>query len=255
MRIAIDISKTVEKNASDYFEKAKKSKKKIEGAKEALAKTKSKINKLKKSEPEKKSAEKKPAKKEWYEKFRWFISSEGFLCIGGRDATTNDIIIKKYAEENDIIFHTDIAGSPFFVVKTENKKPGKATIEEAAQATAIFSRAWKLGLASADVFSVKPEQVTKTTQSGEYIQKGAFMIYGKKSYIKAELNLAVGIHEGKIIAGPFSAVKSRAEKFAAVEQGSEKASDTAKQIQKKIGGELDDIIRALPAGGFRLKWS
>ena len=29
--------------------------------------------------------------KEWYEKFRWFYSSEGFLCIGGRDSTTNDI--------------------------------------------------------------------------------------------------------------------------------------------------------------------
>ena len=35
-------------------------------------------------------------KKEWFEIFRWFYTSEGFFVIGGRDATTNDIIIKKH---------------------------------------------------------------------------------------------------------------------------------------------------------------
>ena len=51
-------------------------------------------------------------KREWYEKFHWFFSSEGFLCVGGKDATSNEVIIKKHLEKNDLVLHTDMAGSP-----------------------------------------------------------------------------------------------------------------------------------------------
>jgi predicted ribosome quality control (RQC) complex YloA/Tae2 family protein len=251
MKIKIDINKSIEKNAAEYFEKSKKAKKKIEGAKQALQKSLKKLEKLKKEKPKEKKKPEKKRKKEWYEKFRWFISSEGFLCIGGRDATTNEIIIKKYAEANDLVFHTDIAGSPFFIIKTEGKKPGEKTIKETAKATASFSKAWKLGLGNMDVFYVNPEQVTKKAKAGEYLQKGAFMIYGKKNYIKSDINLAIGISKERIMAGPVDAVKKNTEKFIIIEQGKEKTSSVAKKIQKKIGGDLDDIIRALPAGGCK----
>ena len=46
-----------------------------------------------------KKTEKKNRKQEWYEKFHWFFSSEDFLCIGGKDATSNEIIIKKHTEK------------------------------------------------------------------------------------------------------------------------------------------------------------
>jgi len=252
MKIKIDINKSVEKNAAIYFDKSKKAKKKLEGAKEALERSKKKLAKLKKEKPKQEKKQKKETKKEWYEKFRWFISSEQFLCIGGRDATTNEIIIKKYAEENDLVFHTDIAGSPFFIIKTENKKPTEKTINETAIATAGFSRAWKMGIASADVFYVKPEQVTKKAKAGEYLQKGAFMIYGKKNYLKPAIKFAVGKINDKIMAGPINAIKKNCEKFIEIEQGNEKASSVAKKIQKKIGGEIDDIIRVLPAGGCKI---
>jgi len=39
-RIILNLNKSVEENASDYFEKSKKAKSKLEGAKEALMKTK-----------------------------------------------------------------------------------------------------------------------------------------------------------------------------------------------------------------------
>src|SRR3989338_700530 len=99
-RLILDINKSVEQNASLYYDKAKKIKKKIEGARKALADTQKKLEKIEKQKlKEEKSKEQvqltEPSKKEWYEKFRWFISSEGFLVIGGRDATTNEIIVKK----------------------------------------------------------------------------------------------------------------------------------------------------------------
>ena len=196
----------------------------------------------------------KERKQEWYEKFRWFVSSEGFLAIGGRDATSNEIVIKKHTDANDLVFHTDMAGSPFFVVKSEGKAIGEKTKEEAADATCTFSRAWKNGLQTTSVFYVNTEQVSKKTQSGEYMGKGAFMIYGKTNYIDNKVNLAVGMtKQQQIMSGPIDAVKTHCEKYIALEQGNEKASSVAKYIHHIIGGLLDEIIRALPAGGCRVK--
>ena len=254
--ITLYINKSAGENASLYYDESKKIKKKIEGAKKALAESMKKLAQLEKDmalEAEKPEPEKKQeVKREWYEKFRWFISSEGFLCIGGRDATTNEIVVKKHTDKDDIIFHTEMAGSPFFILKTAGKKPGKPTLEECSQATVSYSRAWKLGVTSADVFYVKPEQVSKEAEAGEYIAKGAFMIRGKKNMTNAELKVAIGIKESKIIGGPVDSIKANAEKYVILSPGKEKASDTAKKIKNIIGGDLDDIIRFLPSGGFSI---
>ncbi|MBI2133763.1 DUF814 domain-containing protein [Candidatus Woesearchaeota archaeon] len=255
MRIRIDITKTPEQNAAQYYEKAKKAKKKLEGATKALDESRKKLKLLiekKELEEEKKKAEIKKEKK-WYDKFRWFISSEGFLAVGGRDATTNEILIKKHTESNDIIFHSDMSGSPFFVIKTEGRKPSEETLKETANATASFSRAWKMGLSFSDVFYVNPEQVSKQTKAGEYMGKGAFMIYGKKSTINGIMSLAIGMHEGRIMCGPIEAVRKNCSSYLELIQAKEKTSDTAKKIKKKIGGELDEIIAALPSGGCKAK--
>ena len=255
-RVTIHLEKSLEENASLYYEKAKKLKKKTQGAKEAIEEQKKKLEKLEKGLLKIKpvTEEKKPTKSEWYEKFRWFKSSEGFLVIGGRDATSNEIVIKKHTDANDLVFHTDMAGSPFFVLKTEGKKPGKATLLEVADATCSYARAWKLGLSSTPVFYVKPEQVTKKAKAGEFIPKGAFMIYGKTNYIDNKMNLAIGMTDDKkIMGGPPEAIEKHCKQFVAIEQGKEKTSDIAKKIRKKIGGDLDTIVRNLPAGGCRIK--
>ncbi|MBD3355223.1 DUF814 domain-containing protein [Candidatus Woesearchaeota archaeon] len=255
-RIKLDVSKSLEKNAETYFERSKKAKKKLEGAEEALKRSLKKLGNEKRKEEKQQKKEKKESKrkKKWYEKFHWFYSSEDFLCIGGRDATTNEIIIKKHTEKEDIVFHTDISGSPFFVIKTKGKKPTKKTLNEAAQATASYSSAWKAGAAAAEVFFVSPEQVTKKAGHGEFVPKGAFMIYGKKNTLNAELKLAVGLKNNQIIAGPIDSIRSHTDNFLIIIQGNEKTSDTAKKIRKKLkGGNLDDIIRMLPAGGCRIK--
>ena len=255
MKIKLDVTKSLEKNAEVYFEKSKKAKKKLEGAQEALDKSYSKLEKLKeeKTEKEKKVKEKVERKKEWYEKFRWFHSSEGFLVVGGRDATSNEIVVKKHTDKDDLVFHAEMAGSPFFILKSEGKKIGEKTIQEVAEATASYSRAWKTGLANTDVFYVNPEQVTKEAKAGEFIARGAFMVYGKKNVLTAECRMAIGIKDGQIIGGPVDSIKAQTKDFVMVIQGNQKASDTARKIKAKLkGGEIDDIIRMLPTGGCKL---
>lgn len=258
-RIELDIKKSLEENASSYFEKAKKAKKKIAGAKKALEKAREKQKCLEeKKDVEIKAAEAKKEKTkrkaQWYEKFRWFRTSEGLLVIGGRDATTNEIVVKKHTVADDIVFHTDMAGSPFLILKCENKKPSEQSLKEVADATCSFSRAWKLGLGSQKIFHVNPDQVTKEAKAGEYLTKGSFMIKGKTNYIDNKINAAVGIaDDGAVMAGPVEAIKKHCRQYVELEQGSEKTSAIAKKILKKIGGDLDEIIRAMPSGGCRIK--
>lgn len=255
MKISLYLNKSIEENAGFYYEKAKKIGKKIEGAKKAIAETKKKLEHLEKEKKTIESKKKEVIKKEkkWYEKFHWFISSEGFLVIGGRDATTNEIVIKKYTDPTDLVLHTDLAGSPFFVIKSDGKKIGEKTIRETADATVSFSRVWKLGMPSTPVFYVNPEQVSKKAKAGEYLTKGAFMIYGKTNYMENRINLAIGNYDDSIMAGPVEAVKVHCKNYVLVEQGREKTSDVAKKIKHKIGGDLDEIVRSLPAGGCKIR--
>jgi len=258
--ITIDLAKSVDENASVYYDKAKRFKKKLEGAEEALKKTKERLEKLKKEKPKpEEKQETVKREKKWYEKFRWFISSEGFLVIGGRDATTNDIIIKKHTEPDDIVFHTEMPGSPFCVIKTEGKKPGKATLEETAQFCAVNSRAFRRGLLATEVYHIKPEQVSKKAQSGEYLGKGSFMIYGKKNYLNPEVKTFIGILEdGSVMSASESAVKKHCKAYLGIVPGNSKKSEVAKKLQRffetktKLKAVLDEIMQALPPGDCKI---
>ncbi len=258
MEIEFALTKSVDENAGRYFDLAKKAKKKLQGAKDALEKTKKELEDLKKKESkfleeEERKQQKKARKREWYEKFHWFVSSEGFLCIGGKDATSNEIVVKKHMEKEDIVLHTDMAGSPFFIIKN-GQEATEQTIKEAAQAVAVYSKAWKLGHGTADVFYVKPEQVTKQAKAGESLPKGAFMVYGNTKYFHPKLEYAIGLVDEEIVGGPLEAIKSKTKMFVVVIPGREKKSVLAKKIKSKFkAGDLDDIVKFLPAGGGEIK--
>jgi len=247
--IKIDLSQTIEQNANTYFERAKKARKKLLGLERAM-----RTQRDKPREEAKKIAKQK-RKTFWFEKFRWFLSSDGFLCVGGRDATTNEIVIKKHTEPHDLVLHTDMAGSPFVIVKGEGKEIPQSTIEEAAQFTASMSRAWKNGLGTLDVFSVNPEQVSKEANAGESLPRGAFMIRGETKYLHPTLTLAASIVEYEGVRMIMISPPGINEEEMVLMQGKGKASDVAKQIQKKFADvheDLDTIIRQLPAGGIEV---
>ncbi len=244
----VDGKKTIQENAAEYYEKAKEYKEKIPGAEAVVKKFEDQLIVLQSEEyviP--KDALKLPSKKEekprvWYEKFRWFITSSGKLAIGGRDATSNEIVVKKHTEEKDAVFHTDLIGSPFFVLKGD---PTDQDLEEVSSATASFSRAWKEGLGNTEVYWVKPSQLS---HGGS---KGTFLVHGKRTYIKNKCELAIGLYGNKIMCGPASAVGKHCAKFVVITPGDVKPSDVAKDIVNRLRIDksyLDDVLRSLPAG-------
>jgi len=259
MHITLSLNESVHENAGHYFEKSKKLRKKVEGAHASVARLRQQLEQI-----EKKSAalvQKQQEKKtkvpqrplQWFEKFRWFRSSEGFLCLGGRDASTNEIIVNKHTDKHDRVFHTQMAGSPFFTIKTEGKVPGDTTLAEAAEATASFSRAWRSKIAALDVFWVNPDQLSKTAEAGEFIAKGAFMVRGRRNTSTVVLGLAVGMtSEGLVMCGPVAAVRAHCPKVVRIVPGDDRPSDAAKAIAKRIGAEVDDVLRVLPAGGIKV---
>ncbi len=259
--INIDPKKPIPENAEIYYEKAKKAKRKTKGALIAIENTKKQLEDIKAKKDiamENISTPKKRVKKnlKWYEKLRWFVSSQGVLVIGGRDANTNENIVKKYLEPNDIYLHADIHGATSTAIKLNDTELNDNILKESGEFAASFSSAWSLGFTSQDVFWVHPDQVSKTPESGEFLPKGSFVIRGHRNYIRgARVKLAIGIvdYEGKrIMVGPIEALEAHCENFVVIKPGFTKKEAIAKKIINKINEDdlltLDDIIRVLPSG-------
>lgn len=260
-KINIDPKLKVPENAQIYYEKAKKAKRKIKGALIAIENTKKQLEKMrakKDIEMEKILYPKKRVKKDlkWYEKLRWFLSSDGTLVVGGRDANTNESVVKKYLDNNDIYLHADIHGASSIVVKLEGKEINDNLLQESASFAASFSSAWSKGFSTQDVYWVHPDQVSKTPEPGEFVAKGSFIIRGNRNYVRgAKVQIAIGIvdYEGKrIMAGPVEALEAHCENFVVLKPGYTKKEAIAKKILHKINEDqllnIDDIVRVLPAG-------
>ncbi len=242
--IPIRMNWTIQANAAECYERMKKAERRIEGAKKALEETQHRLEELQKkwTEKIKQAKTEGPARKQeraWYEKFRWFNSSDGFLVLGGRDATTNEILVKKHLEPHDVVFHADIVGAPFVIIKTQGKPATEQAISEAAQFAASYSRAWREMLSILDVYWIRPEQVSKTSPTGQYLAKGSFIIHGKKNYIrKVALRIAIGMfaEDGhiSIIGGPLEAIRRQTNVYLELVPGQQTSAELAKRIRRLL---------------------
>ncbi len=242
--VTLDLKLTLNENAASYYELAKKMDRKIKGVKKAM--------KTRRKQEVKKEEVKYLRKREWYEKFHWCSSSEGFLILGGRDKRSNEVLVKKYMDPQDLYVHADIQGAPSVIIK-KGKDGTPQTIREAAQLAAVYSSGWN-HFGFLECYWVYPEQVTKSPPSGEYLTTGAFFISGSKNFVKVELEIALGVYEDKVVAGPESAVTACTKKYVKIGFGDEKKERLAKQISRILEySDIDEIVRALPGKGRILR--
>ncbi len=237
--IEVDFTISPVENAQMYYERAKKYKKKLERVEERIKEVKEKLKKERKTSGKKvKIPVKRKTKKNWYEKFRWSLTSEGFLVVAGKDATQNEVLYKKYLEENDIVLHADIPGAPLTIVKSQEKEITPLAIREGAEIAAAYSRAWKMKLGNVDVYWVRPEQVSKTPPSGQYLPKGSFMIYGEKNYLrKTQVKISIGViinEDAKPYAGSVLGARAHCKYFLTIYPGDVPKPQLVKQIKLKL---------------------
>lgn len=272
-KIRLDVRLSAAKNASKFYENAKKAEAKKKGAESALQDAVEELSKLKSrtKPPEAEALREKRAKK-WYEHFRWFISKDDFLVIAGRDSKTNEIIVKKRLEPTDIFVHADIHGAPATIIKATGKNVPETTIDEACQFAVSYSKLWKLGTAAGEAYWVRGDQVTFSPPSGEYLQKGSFVIEGQRTYTKGvTLKVSIGIitdEEKHVfpVAGPPSSIVLRTRTKVDLVPGDESGSRLANlvkdrlarlaspELESEIGRiSLDEFLLLLPPGGARIE--
>ncbi len=267
-KIKINTKASLQSIASVLFDKAKKQSGAISSIQKIKEKTEKKLEKFQnKTESEKDLIlVTEIRKKNWYERYRWFFTSDGLLAIGGRDAASNSAVVRKHLGKNDKVFHADIFGSPFFVLKDAQNAPD-TSMNEIAHATVCFSRAWREGMYGVSAYWVNPDQVKKSAPSGEFLPKGSFTIEGQRNFIKSEtLKLSVGIipqEDGyALTCGTPETIKKNSICYAIIEPHGSEMVDNAKKIRlefskiyeeitKKIS--IDDFVRVLPAGKSQIK--
>uniref|UniRef100_A0A6U1AHC6 NFACT RNA-binding domain-containing protein n=1 Tax=Rhizochromulina marina TaxID=1034831 RepID=A0A6U1AHC6_9STRA len=131
----------------------------------------------------------------WFEKFHWFITSENFLVLAGRDAQQNEQLVKRYLRPGDAYVHADMHGASSCILRNKDPKGlaplSPVALHEAGCMTVCRSAAWSSKI-FANAWWVHASQVSKTAPSGEYLQTGSFMIRGKKNYLST-VPLEMGI--------------------------------------------------------------
>jgi predicted ribosome quality control (RQC) complex YloA/Tae2 family protein len=260
-QVIVDSNLEIPENAENYYNRGKKAKRKIKGVNIAIEKTKKDLENVRGKREIALRKIQVPQKRvhrelKWFEKLRWFLSSDRLLVIAGRDAGTNELVVKRYLDAHDLYLHSDIHGAPSVVIKKVEGDIPESSINEAGIFAASFSSAWTKGFGSLDVYWVHPEQVSKTPQSGEFVTRGAFIIRGTRNYLRGmPLKIAVGIvdYEGdRIMAGPVEALAEYTDNYVVVKPGFTKKEVIAKEILKKIDPDriltLEDVIRVLPSG-------
>ncbi|MDE0708438.1 MAG: ribosome rescue protein RqcH [Candidatus Poseidoniales archaeon] len=286
--VELQIDQTVHQNAQRYFDKGRKDKQRAEGAKSALADTQKRQKKVDKTRGKDEAAGRvstiKRTKKFWFERNRWTMLSSGQLLVGGRDAKGNDQLVKKHLSPADLYFHADLHGAPSCTLKLkegfeEDPNPNpllpegvpslrltqsleisehpEDALPGAAQMAVCWSRAWGSGGAAATAFHARQGQVSKTTESGESLGRGAFVVRGNRHWYK---DLGMEITLGMVaingiplpIVGTHDVISDICQRWIRLTPGTEKKEQVATRIAKATGLLQDDVLSALPPGNLSL---
>ncbi len=254
--------------AQQLFAEAKRAQAKFSGAVSAVAEAEAKLSALARapsgSLPSAAPiAESGPRRREhWFERYRWFVSSDGAIVVAGRDATSNDQVVKRHLKEGDVYVHADLHGAASVVVKhpASGRPPlTEATYREASQWAVAFSKAWRAGLAAASAFWVSPDQVSKSGGSGEFVARGAWVIHGTKHFLHdLPLEVAIGTidYEGEPLwtVAPPSAFTDRGRVRAYLTPGPE--ADRSREevaLARDLGLPRPRLQSLLPAGGISVR--
>uniref|UniRef100_A0A452IS16 Ribosome quality control complex subunit NEMF n=1 Tax=Gopherus agassizii TaxID=38772 RepID=A0A452IS16_9SAUR len=184
--VDVDLSLSAYANAKKYYDHkrhaAKKTQKTVEAAEKAFKSAEKKTKQTLK-EVQTVTTIQKARKVYWFEKFLWFISSENYLIIAGRDQQQNEMIVKRYLKSGDVYVHADLHGATSCVIKNPTGEPiPPRTLTEAGTMALCYSAAWDARIITS-AWWVYHHQVSKTAPTGEYLTTGSFMIRGKKNFL------------------------------------------------------------------------
>ena len=272
LKVTVDLRKDVNDNARAHYESIKVVRDKLKGAERALERSRAEIDRLNKERTKALEAglldgtdavggkKRVRRKRFWFETSRWFISQNGNIIIGGKDASSNHRLVKKHLHDGDRYIHADIHGAPSVIVKAQDAsgRPLEipdGTLDEACHYAICFSKAWSGMLGSGEAYWVNPEQVSTQAQSGEFVPKGGFIIRGKRNYVRnLDLKLAVGLVKVEevelVMCAPIDSIKARTDRYWVLAPSRSKKTDVSRSIAKDLGVSVEEVESVLPPGGM-----
>jgi len=255
LSVTLDYTKNIDANASAIYQQGKDLNEKALRADEALKDSKEALEKKRKGFIKAKvelSNKVQPTKQFWFERYKWFITTSGKMVIAGRDAHTNDNIVKKHLKDEDVYAHADVHGAPSTILK-EGRDATPDDVRETCLFALVQSKAWVAALSDGSAYWVYTDQVSKTPQAGEYIPRGAFIIRGKRNYEHhLPMELAIGEisyqNARKVMCGPTESVAKLSTKYFVIHPGRGKATKTTALMAKELQVPEEEVARILPPG-------
>ncbi|EGW34446.1 uncharacterized protein SPAPADRAFT_70556 [Spathaspora passalidarum NRRL Y-27907] len=197
----IDLSLTSFANARAYFDTKKtaatKQEKVEKSTKIALKNAERKItHDLTKNLKQENDSLKQMRPKYWFEKFFWFVTNEGYLCLAGRDNAQVDMIYYRHFSDNDCFVSSDLEGSLKVFVK--NPLKGETVPPSSIMQAGIFamsaSSGWN-GKVTTSAWVLHGDEISKRDFDGSLIASGEFRYTGKKVYLPpAQLVMGFGLY-------------------------------------------------------------
>lgn len=251
VNVVIDITQSAFANSSRYFDAKKNAKEKQEktakSAAIAIRSSEQKIqHDLKKIEKEeKKNIEFKQLRpKFWFEKFFWFISSEGYLCIAGRDDSQIDSIYYRYFDnETDVLVSNDLEQALKVFVKNpyKNKDIPPTTFMQAGIFSLSSTKAWENKMVTSPWF-VAGDCLSKKDYDGTILPSGLLNVAKEKNYLPpCQLVMGAGL---LFIADDETFAKYKANKFKREEELELSCVDRSESCAHKVQ-ELKTMLEKL----------
>jgi predicted ribosome quality control (RQC) complex YloA/Tae2 family protein len=190
--VTIDITQSAFANSSRYFDAKKSAKEKQEktskSAAFAIRSSEQKIqHDLKKIQKDaKQNVEFKQLRpKFWFEKFFWFISNEGYLCLAGRDDSQIDSIYYRYFDnETDLFVSNDLENALKVFIKNpyKNKDVPPTTYMQAGIFSLSSTKAWENKMVVSPWY-VSGKNISKKDFDGTILPSGMLNVAKERNYL------------------------------------------------------------------------
>lgn len=120
----------------------------------------------------------------WFEKFHWFVSSEGYLCLAGKDDAQSDMLYYRHVNDNDSYVTSDEAGSLQVFIKNPFKGEGvpPSTLMQAGMFAMTTSAAWN-NKVTTSAWVLKTDEVSKRDFDGTFLEAGRFRTLAKQRFL------------------------------------------------------------------------
>lgn len=130
----------------------------------------------------------------WFEKFAWFLSTDGYLVLGGRDSSQNDLLLARYFKANDLYVHCDVDGASVVIIKNYLSTPEipPSTLTQAGMLSVCTSKAWDSKMLTSAWWAQR-DQIPKLTSEGDIVTSNRIIVNGSGKHYLPPTPLDMGL--------------------------------------------------------------